>query len=329
MRQEKIYLSEIIKWHTANQGLSENFGLPENHVITYPRAIELCDASNISMITHKYKEKTESLLATTLSKVIILPKDFLRPSFDLAGKAFLYHPNPKELLILFCKEFLGFGADNIGTSIHPSAIIEEGAKIGANCILEANSFISGNSEIGNNCTIGANTVIKNTTIANNIIIGSNNTIGENGFGYSKNEIGEAELFPHYGRVIIQDNVHIGNNTCIDRGSLSDTVIMKGVKIDNLVHIAHNVIVGENTFVIACSMIGGSVVIGENCWVAPSSTVRNAITIGKNATIGLASTVVKNVEANEIVLGNPAMSKEDFLIIRQDQNRLISEQKNKT
>lgn len=322
MKQSSITLSRIIEWHKGRNGTFRNFGLAENQIITTPRAIELCDEFNISMLTKKYKDKVEELLIKTSCKLIIIPEEMLTPSCFTDGKTFLFHPNPKDLLIDFCKYFLDFGAPNKKENIHPTAIIEQGAKIGANSHIQANVYISKNSEIGSNCTIGQNTVIKNTTVKNNVSIGANNTIGENGFGYSKRENGEVELFPHFGRVIIEGNVHMGNNNCIDRGSLSDTVIKQNVKMDNLIHIAHNVVIGKNSLIIACSMIAGSVAIGENCWVAPSSTIRNALKIGKNATIGLGSTVTKDVEDNQIVIGSPAIPSNDFAILRKIQKEIL-------
>src|SRR5690606_24694729 len=128
--------------------------------------------------------------------------------------------------------------------------------------------------------------------------------------------------------IIGNDVHIGHNTCIDRGSLSDTIIKGGVKIDNLVHIAHNVEIGENSLIIACSMIAGSVVIGANCWVAPSSAIRNAITIGKNTTIGIGSTVNKSIGENETVLGNPAIPLDDFVKLRKEEKERLLRYKDK-
>ncbi|HNQ12371.1 MAG TPA: UDP-3-O-(3-hydroxymyristoyl)glucosamine N-acyltransferase [Bacteroidia bacterium] len=328
MKLNPITAAEIIKWHEEINGKVKNFGLSDGHMIRYPRAIELCDEHNISMITSKYKDQVMDLLSASACRLIIIPESLLPNDFKADGKAFLLHDKPKEILIQYCKSFLGFGALSKTEDIHASAVIEKGAKIGLNVVIGAHTFISSDSEVGDHCMIGANTVIKNATIANRVMIGSNNTIGENGFGYTKDAKGESELFPHYGRVVIEDDVHIGNNTCIDRGSLSDTHIMKGVKIDNLVHIAHNVVIGQNSFIIACSMIAGSVVIGENCWVAPSSSIRNALNIGKNATIGIASTVVKNVEAGTIVLGNPAMKMDDFVKLRKQQNDLIADQKTK-
>jgi UDP-3-O-[3-hydroxymyristoyl] glucosamine N-acyltransferase len=106
-------------------------------------------------------------------------------------------------------------------------------------------------------------------------------------------------------VIIEDCVDIGANTCIDRGTLGNTVIRRGAKIDNLVHIAHNVVVGENTMVIANAMIGGSTEIGADSWVAPSATLRDAIQIGAASTVGLGAVVTKSVPDGEVWAGNPA------------------------
>jgi len=322
MSQVQIYFSEIAAWYTKRNGTVLNFGLAEDHIISFPRAIDICDASNITMLTKKYKESAARIVEQTAGKLIIIPQEILALVDAKDGKAFLIHDNPKEVLIDFCKAFLAFEAPNAQANIHPTAQIEKGAVIGENNIIGANVFISENTVIGNNNTIGSNTVLKNATVGNNVIIGSNTTIGENGFGYNKLENGEIELFPHYGRVIINDNVHIGNNTCIDRGSLSDTTISAGVKIDNLVHIAHNVQIGENSLIIACSMIAGSVVIGSNCWVAPSSAVRNAISIGKNTTIGIGSTVTKSVDDDQTVLGSPAMPLGDFMKLRKEEKKWL-------
>jgi len=317
-------LSKIIIWHEQNKNSTQNFGVASDHEITVPRSIELCDESNLSMITPKYKDKVKQLLSTTKCRLIIMPESLFDKSFNVQGKAFLFSDNPKDVLVDFCRMFLGFDSKNTKSEIHPSAIIETGARVGKDVVIGANVFISADSVIGNNCSIHANTVIKNSNIGDNVRIGANNTIGENGFGYNKLESGIIEPFPHYGRVIIKDNVDIGNNTCIDRGSLSDTIIESGVKIDNLVHVAHNVYIGENSLIIACSMIAGSVVIGKNGWIAPSSSIRNGISIGENVTVGLGSTVAGNVGDNLTVMGSPAMPKEDFFLIRNQQKELINQ-----
>ncbi len=172
--------------------------------------------------------------------------------------------------------------------------------IGHNVVIEKDTII------GNNVIIGSNTVIKHgTLIGDNVKIGSNNTIGGIGFGYEPDDDGNYELIPHIGNVVLEEGVEIGNNTCIDRAVLGSTLLSKNVKVDNLVHIAHGVQVGENSLVIAHAMVAGSVSIGKNVWVAPSSSIRQKLTIEDNATIGMGSVVVKNVGQFDVVAGVPA------------------------
>lgn len=104
--------------------------------------------------------------------------------------------------------------------------------------------------------------------------------------------------------MINDNVEIGNNTCVDKAVLGSTVLRENVKIDNLVHIAHGCDIGKNSLVIANSMIAGSVIIGENAWVAPSASILNKIKIGKNVVLGMGAVVIRNVEDNAVIIGNP-------------------------
>lgn len=139
----------------------------------------------------------------------------------------------------------------------------------------------------------------------NIKIGENCAIGLDGFGYVKDTDGTWLRFPHLGRVVIGDNVEIGSNVCIDRGALGDTTIGKGVKIDNLVHVAHNVEIGENTLVVAHSVIGGSVKIGKNVFVGMGAMIKNKVTVGDGATIGMGAVVIHDVPAGATVVGNPA------------------------
>lgn len=161
-------------------------------------------------------------------------------------------------------------------------------------------------QIGKNVRIGHNTVIlAGTVIADHVSIGSNCTIGGVGFGYEKDENGQYELIPHIGNVEIHEYAEIGNNVCIDRGVLGATRIGRNVKIDNLVHIAHGVEIGENSLVIANAMIAGSARIGKNVWVAPSSNIMQNIHIGDDALIGTASNVLKTVEPGAVMAGNPA------------------------
>lgn len=200
---------------------------------------------------------------------IIICEEFFDISSQSINKTLIITDKPRLLFLRILNKFF---KRELQPLIHPSAVIYPWVKC------------------GNNVRIHAGTVI-----------------GGDGFGYSRNEAGEMEKFPQLGGVVIGDNVEIGANTCIDRGTLDDTIIESGCKIDNLVHIAHNCHIKKNCVIIAHAMIGGSTVIEEGSWVAPSAAIMNGITIGKGATIGLGAVVLKSVPAGETIVGNPGRS----------------------
>jgi UDP-3-O-[3-hydroxymyristoyl] glucosamine N-acyltransferase len=143
-----------------------------------------------------------------------------------------------------------------------------------------------------------------TKIHDNAKIGANCTIGGVGFGYELDEEKKYVLLPHLGNVVLKSFVEIGNNTCIDRAVMGSTILEENVKVDNLVHIAHGVVIGKNSLIIANSMIAGSTKIGENVWVAPSVSILNKKTISDNSYIGMGAVVIKDVKENETIVGNP-------------------------
>lgn len=177
--------------------------------------------------------------------------------------------------------------------IHPTAIIEEGARIGSNCYIGAHVIIHSCVEIGSNVRIKAGAVI-----------------GNEGFGFVRDGNGDLVRFPQLGRVIICDGVEIGSNTTIDRGALSDTIIGRNTKINNQVHIAHNVRIGKNTAITAKVNISGSSQIGDNVWIAPGAVLRDHVNIGSGTLIGMGSVVIGDVPENEVWCGNPARKLRD-------------------
>jgi len=137
-----------------------------------------------------------------------------------------------------------------------------------------------------------------------VIVGVNCTIGTQGFGYVWDK-DHWLRFPHIGSVVLEKNVEIGNNTCIDRGSIGNTIIRKGVKIDNLVHIAHNADIGEHSLIVAGAVIGGSVKIGKKCFIGMNASIKNGIIIGDNVTVGAGAVVLKDIPSGETWAGVPA------------------------
>jgi UDP-3-O-[3-hydroxymyristoyl] glucosamine N-acyltransferase len=184
--------------------------------------------------------------------------------------------------------------------IDPTASIGAHCYIGAGCSIGAGTKIAPNVTIYYGCSIGADVTINAGTV-----------IGADGFGYEQNSQGGYEKFPHMGGVIIEDGVDIGANTCVDRGVLDNTIIKKRARVDNLVHVAHNVVIGEDAIVIALTMIGGSVTIGDRAWIAPAATIINQKSIGADAVVGLAAVVTKDVQEGQTVMGTPAVDQAQF------------------
>lgn len=212
----------------------------------------------------------------------------------------------EKTLILVPKPRLAFAkaANHFFVKKQPPAFdkvkIADTAHIGPNCI------ISGDVEIGNNSVLCGNvSVFGNVKIGKNVVINAGAVIGAEGFGYEPDEDGTLVQFPQIGGVVIEDNVEIGANTCVDRGALGDTIIREGAKIDNLVHVAHNVVIGKNCRVICLVGIGGSVEIGDGSFIGISASIKNQKKIGRNVTVGMGAVVTKDVPDNATVIGNPA------------------------
>ena len=194
--------------------------------------------------------------------------------------------------------------------VEKTAIVHPSVEIPTTCYIGNFVVIEEGVVVGENCFIGHHSVIHaNTIMGKGVTIGTHNTIGGAGFGYAQNESGAYSQFTHLGNVVLEDNVTIHNNTCIDRAVIGSTVISEGAKIDNLVHIAHGVIIGKQTLVIANSMIAGSTKIGDNCWIAPSASVLNKLHVGDGSTVGMGAVVLKDVSTHSVVFGNPAKKKE--------------------
>ena len=225
-------------------------------------------------------------------------------SFIIAYNALDNHPSQKTFI-----HSSAVVADSVklgkNVQIGSHASLEDNVVIGDHTIIESGCVIKKNCSIGSRCHFYPNVVLyENMVLKNNIVLHGGVVVGSDGFGYVKDQ-GQIHKFPQLGRVIIEDNVEIGANTTIDRGSLNDTIIGAGSKIDNLRQIAHNVKLGKNVLMAAQSVIAGSSTIGDNVYMSGQVGIVDNVSVGKNVIIGGQSCVIGDIKDNAVVWGMPA------------------------
>jgi UDP-3-O-[3-hydroxymyristoyl] glucosamine N-acyltransferase len=163
----------------------------------------------------------------------------------------------------------------------------------------------------------------NDIIDPTVRIGMNCSIGKDGFGWIRQKDGTLYKMPHRGNVTIEKNVVIGNNVCIDRAVNGSTVIGEGTKIDNLVHVAHNVKIGKHCLIVAGTVIGGSTEIGDRCYIGIGSMIKNKVKIGNDVTIGMGAVVLNDVPDGTVIIGNPGHKLEKVKIMQGNDPREIN------
>ncbi|NPA44803.1 MAG: UDP-3-O-(3-hydroxymyristoyl)glucosamine N-acyltransferase [Chlorobi bacterium] len=291
--------------------------------------------NNISKI-EEGKEGTLAFLAnskytpyiyTTKASIVLVNKDF-KPEKEISATLI----RVKDAYQAFASLLEIYQQHkNYKVGISPKATIENSAKLGENVFVGVGVYIGENVVIGDetkiypNTYIGDNTVIgKNTTIfsgvniyseveiGNNCTIHSGVVIGSDGFGFAPQNDAEFKKIPQIGNVIIEDNVEIGANSTIDRATIGSTIIRKGVKLDNLLQVAHNVEIGENTVIAAQTGIAGSTKIGKNCMIGGQVAIAGHITIADNVKAGARTGIAQTVKKEGVILqGIPAMDVRNF------------------
>ena len=224
------------------------------------------------------------------------------------------------------------GPPQFDTEIHPTAVIHESAtigkecKIGAGCyigkdvilgdavVLYPNVTIFDETKIGNNTVVWSGTVIRERCeIGNNCVFHNNVSIGADGFGYRSSDDGRGLVkIPQIGNVVIGNDVEIGANSCVDRGKFSSTIIGDGCKIDNLVQIAHNCVMGRSCIMAGNSGLAGSVTLGDGVIIGGSASIKDHLTLHSGVVVGAGSGVIKDVPAGKTVLGYPAQDAKEML-----------------
>jgi len=192
-------------------------------------------------------------------------------------------------------------------SIAAGVVIEAGVIIDSGSVVGANSVIGRDSCLGKNCRIYPNvTLYHGVTLGCNVIIHSSSVIGGDGFGFAPSSANDYKKVPQVGNVIIEDHVEIGANTCVDRATMGSTIIRKGVKLDNLIQVAHNVEIDENTVIAAQTGIAGSSKVGKNCMIGGQVGLSGHLSIADEVKIAAQSGIGRNIKKAGVVLqGSPA------------------------
>ncbi len=277
-----------------------------NILINSVASLETAHQNSISFFNNS---KYLDLLKNTKAAVVIVNGESL-PSragtFIVIDNPYLYFAKVSQLLnpskILkkeIHKSAIIHPSCKLGQEIYigPNVVIEENVTLDDGVIIHAGSMIEADSVIGNASVIHSRVVIKvNTIIGKNCTLYAGCVIGSDGFGYAKDD-GKWLAIPQIGRVILGDNVDIGSNSTIDRGALDDTIISSGVKIDNLVQIGHNCMIGENTIIAGCVGIAGSAKVGKNCAIGGAAMILGHLSITDNVTISPGSMITRSIKAS--------------------------------
>ncbi|OHD85957.1 MAG: UDP-3-O-(3-hydroxymyristoyl)glucosamine N-acyltransferase [Sulfuricurvum sp. RIFCSPLOWO2_02_FULL_43_45] len=256
--------------------------------------------------------KYEKELSETKASAVILPasKAHLLPE----GVVVLNSDEPYMYVALLSKHFAKpIQSSDLppvigeGTRVYPTAHIENGARIGANCTIMSGVYIGAEAVIGDNVILYPNvSVYRDCEIGNRVMIHAGTVIGSDGFGYAHTKMGEHIKLYQNGKVIIEDDVEIGANTTVDCAVFGSTIIKQGVKIDNLVQIGHNCVVGEHSIIVSQSGLAGSTTLGRNVVMGGQSATAGHLSIAPFTTLAARSGVTKSIVNKGIYSGFPLM-----------------------
>lgn len=296
----------------------ELVGSTSNQILS-PEQLELAGNDQISFIGNK---KYEKLWADSKAAVAVVNTDIAIEPCE--NRAFI-KVNNADLAMSKVLELFAPAPPVFEQAIHPTAVVHETAVIGEGTKIGAGCYVGPNVKIGNNTTLYPNvTVLDECTIGNGTtlwsgavvrerchigsycIIHPNAVIGADGFGFRPCPQQGLAKIPQIGNVVIGNAVEIGANACVDRGKFSSTILGDGCKIDNLVQIGHNSVLGRFCIMAGNSGLAGSVTLGDGVIIGGSASIKDHSTIGSGATIGAGSGVTGDVEAGKVMLGYPAV-----------------------
>ncbi len=294
-------------------------------IINRPSKIEEGGAGSITFLGNS---KYELYAYTTTASAMLVPKDFqpTRPIIPTLIYVEDVYSSIGILLERFGQQnapFIGISEQAIvdksakigtGTAMEALAIVKANVSIGQNCQIYAHTYIGANVRIGDNCIIYPGVKIyHDCVIGNDCVIHANTVIGADGFGFAPQEDGSFQKVAQIGNVVIEDEVEIGANTAIDRATMGSTIIRRGVKLDNLIQIGHNVEIGENTVIAAQTGVAGSTKIGKNCMIGGQVGFVGHLKIADGTKIQAQSGIASHVkQPNTALFGYPAFGYRDFM-----------------
>lgn len=289
-------LIESILSHLDSLSISFEFRGDLEHSVYSAQSLENAGSDQFCYLNQK---KLVKAVAESKSGLIVTHPRFIE-GLELANNLLLVD-NPHYVFAVLMQLF--YPQDGAMDAV--DAVISSCAKIGHNTLVSPGVIIQENVQIGDNCRLGANVVIqKNCLIGNDVTIEAGSVIGGDGFGWAF-EQGRWHKIPQIGRVVIQDRVSIGNNCCIDRGAIDDTVIEEDVIIDNLVHIAHNVVIKKGSAVAAQVGFAGSTTIGEHNMIAGQAGFAGHIETADQCQFHAKSGVTHSIKTSGVYAGFPA------------------------
>jgi len=264
--------------------------------------IHNAESESVTFCSEK-AEKGLQMIRDSNAGIIICDADLQFTDDDYMESTLILVSRPRTAFIRIMKRF--FPQQPVEFGISATAVIDSKAEIHPHVYIGPHCYI-GRCKLGEGTIIhGNNYIYSNTEIGKNVIIQAATVIGAEGVGAKRNAEGEVEKFPQIGAVIIEDNVNIGSNTSIMRGTMGNTIIGRGTTIGHLCNIGHDAIIGSHCFISSRAILGGAMQLGDHSQVFMGACIRPKLEIGRNAVVGMGAVVTTNVSDGKIVFGVPA------------------------
>lgn len=274
----------------------------QDAIVDRPSPIDVADERCVTFC-NKSGEKGRRMLEGTAGGIVITGREHAEACTARGGRSFVLVDDPR---LAFARVLEAFFSSRWPVGISDTARVSATAQVGKGVYIGPFCDVRDGAVIGDGSRLeGSVTVHEGVTIGRNVTVRAGAVLGTDGFGFNRNEDGGLEKFPQIGGVVIEDDVEIGSNVCVARGTMSDTVIGRGTKIDNLVQVAHNVRIGEDCLITSMVWLGGSAKVGSRCWLSPMVSILNGITVGDDVMVAMGSSVIKDVASGEYVAGSPA------------------------